>query len=266
GSRRARRRRRARDPRRSARDASCRSRWPRTPPSACPAAGRRRASRRAWGCRSRHARSFAGFYTGAPLRLELPLLEKPQAVERDRLSRGLGVANVRDPRKSQREPRGIGGTLLDLVVLDLDDDLGPHPHRIAVVVGGELPEPLGHLAELCVGESLERLADVRKAVAVAHREVIVGQPANASAGPTVDGDDHAVDRPRRFELDPALATTAGLVRAREVLGHDTLVPRRERRGAECRRLRLVAHDAPLGEIAAAGDRGQRLPASLVWLV
>src|SRR5204863_8400705 len=212
----------------------------------CPAAGPHRASRRAWESRSRRVRSIASFYTGytgvarafgvagapgvtgAPLRLELALVQMSQLLERRRLPGLFVVAHARDARKAQRESRAVRGTALDLVVLDLDDDFGPHAHGVAVVGRRQLGQAFGHLDELGVGESLERLADVRERLAVAHREVVVRQPAHAPAGAAVDGDDHAIHRLGRLQLEPALAASAGLVGAGEILRHHAFVPRRER--------------------------------------
>src|SRR5436309_3309479 len=190
----------------------------------------------------------------------------PELAERGRLPRRLVVAHAGDPREAQRVARGVRRALLDFVVLDLDDDRGPHAHGVAVVGGRELPESLGHLDELGVGEPLERLADLGERLTVAHGEVIVGEPAPAAARAAVDGDDHAVHRLCRLELEPALAAAAGLVGAGEVLRHHALVAGGERGVAERAGLRLAGDDAPLGEVAAAGHRGERLPAPLVGLV
>src|SRR2546422_10801485 len=70
----------------------------------------------------------------------------------------------------------------------------------------------------------------------------------------------------RLELEPALAGAAGLVGAGEVLRHHALVAGGERGVAERAGLRLAGDDAPLGEVAAAGHRDERLPAPLVGLV
>src|SRR5215510_5358388 len=88
---------------------------------------------------------------GTSLGAELQLVEMSELVEGGRLPRGLVVAHTGDPREPQRKPRGIGRAPLDLVVLDLDDDLRPDAHRVAVVRGGQLPQPPGHLHELRVG-------------------------------------------------------------------------------------------------------------------
>src|SRR5215510_2911371 len=85
---------------------------------------------------------------GAALRLKLALVEMPQLGERGRLPGRFVVTHAGDAGEAQGQLRGIGRALLDLVVLDLDDDLGPHAHGVAVVLGGQLPQPLGHLHEL----------------------------------------------------------------------------------------------------------------------
>ena len=153
---------------------------------------------------------------------------------------------------------------MDLVVLDLDDHLGANAHRVAVVGYLERAEPLRHRRELGIREAFERLADLRETVAITHGQVVVRQPAGAPSGAPVGGDDHAVERPRRLELEPALAAAARLVRAGGVLRHDALVSRRERpleKGAG--RVRR-ADDHALREAEPAGDGGERLPALRVW--
>ena len=77
--------------------------------------------------------------------------------------------------------------------IDLDDDLGRQAHGVAVVARREGPEPRRHRGELGVGQALERLADVREALALADGEVIVREPADAPAGPAVRRDDDAVE-------------------------------------------------------------------------
>src|SRR5437763_1361066 len=132
----------------------------RTRRSACRAAGRRPASRRASGVRWRRVRSWAEILHCPSLGRELALVECPELGERRRLGRALVVADLRDAGEAEREPRAIRRTLLDLVVRDLDDDLGPDAHGVAVIRRRDLPETRGHVGELSVGEPLERLADV----------------------------------------------------------------------------------------------------------
>src|SRR4029453_14831908 len=142
----------------------------------------------------------------------------------------LVVAHPGDPREPQREPRAVGRASLDLVVGHLDHDLRADAYRLAVVARGQRPQPLGHFGELAVGEPLERLADVREAVAVPPPQSVVGEPAAAAARAAVDGDDDAIQSLRRLDLEPALASAAGLVGAPEVFRHDALVAGSERPG------------------------------------
>src|SRR5262249_19115317 len=162
-------------------DESSRSRWRRRRRSACRGGGLHRAWHRAWEYRSRRAQSRRAILHDASLRPELCFVEIAQLGERRGLARGLVVADAAGAGEAEGQPRRIGRTLLDLVVFDLDHDLGRHPYGVAVVVEGERLQSLGHRTELLVGEALERLADVRPTVAVAHRQVIVGQPADAAA-------------------------------------------------------------------------------------
>src|SRR6185503_2894760 len=80
---------------------------------------------------------------GPALGGELPLVQRAKLLQRGRLARALVLADARDAGKAQRHPRAVGRAALDLVVLDLDDDLGPHPHRVAVVAQGEGAQALG---------------------------------------------------------------------------------------------------------------------------
>ena len=160
----------------------------------------------------------------------------------------------------------IGRALLDLVIGDFDDDLGPHAHRVPVVGDREGAQPLGHLRELPVGQALEGLAHVGEAVALPHGQVIVRQPAAAAPGSPVGGDDHAVHALRFLDLEPALAAAAGLVRAAQVLRDHALVAIRHRASVKGVRGVRGVHDEPLGQVAAAGDLGQRTPARLIRLI
>src|SRR4029450_11751756 len=112
---------------------------------------------------------------------ELTLVERAQLIERGGLLRCLVLADPRNAREAEGEAGRIGRTTLDLVVLDLDDDLGPHAHGVAVVLHRQRPQSLGHRGELGVGQALERLADLRQMLTVPYRQVIVGETAHATA-------------------------------------------------------------------------------------
>ena len=140
--------------------------------------------------------------------MKLRLVETAKLGERGGLPRPLVVTHARDAGEAKREARRIRRALLDLVVFDLDDDLGSDLHRVAVVGHRERSQAFRHLHELSIGEALEGLTDLRELVPVDDRKVVVGQPANAAAGAAVGGDDHAVDRFRGLQLEPALAAAA----------------------------------------------------------
>src|SRR5580765_3247023 len=96
----------------------------------------------------------AALLRGASLGRELPLVVAAELVKAGRLPGRLVTANAADAREPQGESRRIRRALLDLIVGDLDDDLGPDADRVAVVGDRERPQPLGHLRELSVGEAL----------------------------------------------------------------------------------------------------------------
>src|SRR5207249_805249 len=106
------------------------------------------------------------------------------------------------------------------------------PAEAAVVLRGQRPQALRHLRELAVGQPLEGLAHFRPAVAVAHGQVIVREPAYPSPRAAIGGHDHAVHGEGGLELEPALAPASRLVGALQLLGHDALVTGRERAGHE----------------------------------
>ena len=205
-------------------------------------------------------------YSQLSFGLELAGIEAAQLSQGGGLGRPLVVADARDAGEAQGEARRVGRALLDLVVRDLHHDLGPHAHGVPVVADGQPAQPLRHLAELLVGQPLEGLAHVGEAVAVDHGEVIVGQPARAAPRAPIRGDDDAVDRVGALELEPALAATSGRVGAGEILGHDALVTAGEGPIAEAPGGLGRGDDLALGEVRAAGEAGQRLPARGVRLV
>src|SRR6266851_4727875 len=182
------------------------------------------------------------------------------------LAGGLVGAHPRDAGEAQREAGRVGRALLDLVVVHLHHDLRPHPHRVAVVSGGERVQSLGHLGELAVGQALEGLAHLRPAVPVAYRQVVVGEPAHAAAGAAIRGHNHAVHRQRGLQLEPLLAPAARLVGARRVLGHEALVAGRERAGHEGGAVLRPRDQHALGQPPAAGHAVEDLPAARVGLV
>src|SRR3989442_5387167 len=98
--------------------------------------------------------------------MKLRVVERAELRERRRLAGPLVVAHPRDAGEAEREPGRVRRALLDLVVLDLDDDLGAHTHGVAVVADGEGFETPGHLGELPIGKTLERLSDFGEIFAV----------------------------------------------------------------------------------------------------
>src|SRR5207245_684349 len=103
-------------------------------------------------------------------------------------------------------------------------------------------------------------------VAVADRQVIVGEPADAAARAAIGGDDHAVHRLRRLQLEPALATPARLVGRAQVLGHHALVAGGQRTGEDRMGLGHRRDHGALGQIAAAGHASEGPPSTLRGLV
>src|SRR5262245_55057145 len=157
------------------------------------------------------------------LGLELARVQGAQLAQGRGLARPLVVADARDAGEAQGQTRRVGRAPLDLVVGHLHHDLGADAHGVPVVAGGQAPQPLRHLAELQIGQPLEGLAHLGEALALYHREVIVGQPARAAPRAAIRGHDHAVDGVGALELEPPLASTPRRVEAGEVLGHDALV-------------------------------------------
>ena len=85
-------------------------------------------------------------------------------------------------------------------------------------------------AEQLVGHPLERLAEHHKAAAdvVPSAKVKIAEPAAPAAVPPLGGEHDEVQCPDRLHLEPPASAAAGLVGRVERLGHDALVPARER--------------------------------------
>ena len=138
------------------------------------------------------------------------------------------------PREAQRQAAGVLRARLQVVEGDLDDQLGPHVHGVAVAAG-LAREQLARLpGEQLVGHALEGLAEHHEAAGrgIARAEVQVRQPALAPAVAPLGGEHDEVERVRALDLEPARAAAAGLVGRVERLRHHALVAARERVGVE----------------------------------
>src|SRR5919197_2724422 len=200
------------------------------------------------------------------LRLELSLVEPLEFGQSGGLTGRLVVPDAGHAGEAEGEAGAVRRALLDLVVLDLDDHLGPHPHRVAIIAHGQMPEPFGHGRELAVGKPLEGLANVRPSLTLAHRQMIVGEPSHASTRSAVDGDDHAVDRVGGLELEPALAPSPRLVGRAQILGHHAFVTGGQGALTKLSGSHHRVDGRSLGQIAPAGESLEGFPACRVRLV
>src|SRR5258705_5230567 len=106
-------------------------------------------------------------------------------------------AQPHDPWKAYRVARVVPVASLDLVEGDLDDRVGPDDARAPEVLDRRRQEVLGHLRDLLIGETRVRLADDAQAVAVLHRERVVGEDAVALPVAPLDRRDDPAERAQR---------------------------------------------------------------------
>ena len=138
---------------------------------------------------------------------------------------GLVGPVAQHPREAQRHAAGIARAGLHSVERDLDDELGPHVHDVAVAGDLQLEQLLCLPSEHLVGESLERLAEHHESISggVTSPEVEIAQPAATAPVPPLRGEHHEVERAHRLHLQPTRAAAARHVGLIERLQHHALV-------------------------------------------
>src|SRR5256885_7825140 len=150
-----------------------------------------------------------------------------------------------NPREAQGEPARVMRTPLDLIVRDLDDDLGTDMETPPFFRSREPAEVFRHRLELGVRQALECLPDHLEAVRrlVPHREPIIRQPSFAAATSPFRGDDRHVQEVRGLDLEPLLPALAHGIGRAECLRHEALVARDEGGLEERLALFLARRDA-----------------------
>src|SRR5205807_2812621 len=152
-------------------------------------------------------------------------------------------------------------TTLDLIVRDLDDELGTDVEAPSLIGGRETAEALGHHLELHIGQALERLPDHLESARrlIAHGEPIIREPSFAAAAPPFRGDDSHVQEVRGLDLEPLLPAFAHGIRRIERFRHEALVTRDEGGLEEWLNLFLARHDAARRQILGRHEPLECLP-------
>src|SRR6266849_9532836 len=126
--------------------------------------------------------------------LKLFLVKPAQPLDGVCFFRSLVVSESRDPCKPQRKSRLVPGTLLNLVVRNLDHNLWFHVNSPFRFCGLQLLKPLGDHVKLCIRQTLERLPynHVLAGLFVPDCQMVVAQPTDSSPATPFRGDDDYV--------------------------------------------------------------------------
>src|SRR5262249_19654326 len=120
-------------------------------------------------------------------------------------------SDSRDAGEAQSETRRVARAGLDFVVLNLDDELGAHFYLPGVLRGLDAQQPLHQIQALLIGQPLESLADHLPLGSVAHAQPVIAQRSRSAAMSPFGSEDNRVERLRGLDLEPKLASFAGLV-------------------------------------------------------